>query len=73
MGKMNNKFVKILKQSFYNELFKVLKSYIIQNRTALKVSKTNLLENKYVTLDDFDVRRILASKSSGVDCTLYYK
>ncbi|ESV55762.1 hypothetical protein SAG0136_11320 [Streptococcus agalactiae LMG 14747] len=65
MGKMNNKFVKILKQSFYNELFKVLKSYIIQNRTALKVSKTNLLENKYVTLDDFDVRRILASKSSG--------
>ncbi|HFR3770665.1 TPA: helix-turn-helix domain-containing protein [Streptococcus suis] len=65
MGQMNNKFVKILKQSFYNELFKVLKSYIIQNRTALKVSKTNLLENKYVTLDDFDVRRILASKSSG--------
>ncbi|WP_105206144.1 ImmA/IrrE family metallo-endopeptidase [Streptococcus suis] len=65
MGQMNNKFVKILKQSFYNELFKVLKSYIIQNRTALKVSKTNLLENKYVTLDDFDVRRILASKSLG--------
>lgn len=65
MGQMNNKFVKILKQSFYNELFKVLKSYIIQNRTALKVSKTNLLEIKYVTLDDFDVRRILASKSSG--------
>ena len=65
MGKMNNKFVKILKQSFYNELFKVLKSYIIQNRTALKVSKTNLLENKYVTLDDFDVRRTLASKDSG--------
>lgn len=62
---MNHKFIKTIKQNYYNDLFKNLKSFIIQNRNTIKVSKTGLLEIKYVTLDDFDVRKIIATKSSG--------
>ncbi|NQL92496.1 ImmA/IrrE family metallo-endopeptidase [Streptococcus suis] len=59
---MVQKVEKVIASTFYNELFLSIKRFIIRNRSQIKVSKCDLYEINFISLDDFEVRRILSTQ-----------
>lgn len=62
---MVKKFEKIISSNFYNELFSSLNRFILSNRSKIKISKCCIDDISYITLDDFEIRRILSTKKVG--------
>ena len=62
---MVKKFEKIISSNFYNELFSSLNRFILSNRNKIKISKCCIDDINYITLDDFEIRRILSTKKVG--------
>lgn len=62
---MVKKFEKIISSTFYNELFSSLNRFILSNRSKIKLSKCCIDDINYITLDDFEIRRILSNKKEG--------
>lgn len=59
---MVQKIEKVIESTFYNEFFSSVKGFIIRNRSQIKVSKCDLNEINFISLDDFEVRRILSTQ-----------
>lgn len=62
---MVQKIEKIITSTFYNELFDEVQNFIVHNRNRIEISKCGIQNINFVSLDDLDVRRILATKRSG--------
>lgn len=62
---MVKKFERIISSTFYNELFSSLNHFILSNRSKIKISKCCIDDINYITLDDFEIRRILSTKKVG--------
>ena len=62
---MVKKFEKIIASTFYNELFSSLNHFILSNRSKIKISKCCIDDINYITLDDFEIRRVLSTKKVG--------
>jgi hypothetical protein len=62
---MVKKFEKIISSNFYNELFSSLNSFILSNRSKIKISKCCIDDISYIKLDDFEILRILSTKKVG--------
>lgn len=58
---MVRKIEKIISSTFYNEIFSSVERFIVSNRSQIKVSKCNLYDINFISLDDFEVRRILST------------
>ena len=54
-------FKNIKLPTFYNEIFSSVERFIVSNRSQIKVSKCNLYDINFISLDDFEVRRILST------------
>ena len=50
-------FEKYIENKFYDEIFKKLKSYILNNKRNLNIQKNNFLEIKYISLNDFHINK----------------
>ena len=62
---MVRKIEKIISSTFYNEIFSSVERFIGRNRSQIKVSKCNLDDINFISLDDFEVRRILSTHRLG--------
>ncbi|CYV42622.1 TPA: ImmA/IrrE family metallo-endopeptidase [Streptococcus suis] len=58
---MVQKIEKVIESTFYNEFFSSVNRFIVRNRRQIKVSKCDLYEINYISLHDFEVRRILST------------
>ena len=58
---MVQKIEKVIAKTFYNEIFSSIERFIGRNRNQIKVLKCNLDDINFISLDDFEVRRILST------------
>jgi len=50
-------FEKYIENKFYDEIFEKLKSYILNNKRNLNIQKNNFSEIKYISLNDFHIKK----------------
>ena len=62
---MVQKIEKVIAKTFYNEIFSSVERFIGRNHSQIKVSKFNLDDINFISLDDFEVRRILSTHRLG--------
>jgi hypothetical protein len=62
---MVQKIEKVIAKTFYNEIFSSVERFIGRNHSQIKVSKCNLDDINFISLDDFEVRRILSTHRLG--------
>ena len=58
-------FKTLFQNSFYNELFTQINSYVYNSRESLNISSYSIDDIKFTKLDDFSIKRIHASNKSG--------
>ena len=58
---MVQKIEKVIAKTFYNEIFSSIERFIGRNRNQIKVLKCNLDDINFISLNDFEVRRILST------------
>ena len=51
-------FEKYIGDKFYDEIFKQLNRYILNNKGNLNIPKNNFSEIKYISLNDINDRRV---------------
>lgn len=62
---MVQKIEKVIAKTFYNEIFSSVERFIGRNHSQIKISKCNLDDINFISLDDFEVRRILSTHRLG--------